>query len=119
MIMVGENVVGGAGPTDLGGISYPTGHIIIYDSYPGGSGTARMLLKRIDDVLRISLEVLTHCTCTDGCPKCVYSPYCGNDNHYLSRRNAIKVIDAIIRGGASSRVTELPTGGPMISVYHR
>ncbi|BDR91098.1 DEAD/DEAH box helicase [Vulcanisaeta souniana] len=109
IIMVGENVIG-AGPTDLGGISYPTGHIIIYDSYPGGSGTAKMLLKRINDVLRISLDVLTHCTCADGCPKCVYSPYCGNDNHYLSRRNAIRVIDAIIKG-AQSGITELPTGG--------
>ncbi|ADN51039.1 DEAD/DEAH box helicase [Vulcanisaeta distributa] len=109
MIMVGENVVG-AGPTDLGGISYPTGHIIIYDSYPGGSGTAKMLLKNIDEVLKISLNVLTHCTCIDGCPKCVYSPYCGNDNHYLSRRNAIRVIDAIIKG-VSSRITELPNEG--------
>ncbi len=69
-----------------------------------------MLLKNIDEVLKISLNVLTHCTCTDGCPKCVYSPYCGNDNHYLSRRNAIKVIDAIIKG-VSSRITELPTEG--------
>ncbi|MGC9152791.1 MAG: DEAD/DEAH box helicase [Vulcanisaeta sp.] len=108
MIMVGENVIG-AGPTDMGGISYPTGHIIIYDSYPGGSGATKMLLARIDDVLRISLDVLTHCTCIDGCPKCVYSPYCGNDNHYLSRRNAAKVVDAILKG-ASSRITELPTG---------
>ncbi|MGC8606792.1 MAG: DEAD/DEAH box helicase [Vulcanisaeta sp.] len=107
IIMVGENVIG-AGPTDLGGISYPTGHIIIYDSYPGGSGTAKMLTRRINEVLKISLGVLTHCTCTDGCPKCVYSPYCGNDNHYLSRKNAIRVIDSIIKG-ASSRITELPT----------
>jgi DEAD/DEAH box helicase domain-containing protein len=112
MIMVGENVIG-AGPTDMGGISYPTGHIIIYDSYPGGSGATKMLLSRIDDVLRISLDVLTHCTCVDGCPKCVYSPYCGNDNHYLSRRNAIRVIDAILRG-MSSKITEIPsiTGEP-------
>jgi DEAD/DEAH box helicase domain-containing protein len=112
MIMVGENVIG-AGPTDMGGISYPTGHIIIYDSYPGGSGATKMLLSRVDDVLRISLDVLTHCTCVDGCPKCVYSPYCGNDNHYLSRRNAIRVIDAILKG-MPSKITEIPsiTGEP-------
>jgi DEAD/DEAH box helicase domain-containing protein len=107
IIMVGENVIG-AGPTDMGGISYPTGHIIIYDSYPGGSGATKMLLRRIDEVLKISLNVLTHCTCIDGCPKCVYSPYCGNDNHFLSRRNAIKVIEAIL-GGRSSEITEIPT----------
>jgi DEAD/DEAH box helicase domain-containing protein len=107
IIMVGENVIG-AGPTDMGGISYPTGHIIIYDAYPGGSGATRMLLSKMDDVLRISLDILTHCTCIDGCPKCVYSPYCGNDNHYLSRKNAIKVINEILKG-TQSRVSEIPT----------
>lgn len=110
MIMVGETLIG-AGPTDMGGISFPTGHIIIYDSYPGGSGASKMLISRLKEDLSISLNILTHCTCIDGCPRCVYSPYCGNDNHYLSRRNAIKVVEAIMKN-VPGEVTELPRVNP-------
>ncbi|WP_084019945.1 DEAD/DEAH box helicase [Vulcanisaeta thermophila] len=110
MIMVGETLVG-AGPTDMGGISFPTGHIVIYDSYPGGSGASKMLISRLKEDLNISLSILTHCSCTDGCPRCVYSPYCGNDNHYLSRRNAIKVAEAIINN-TPGEVSKLPSVGP-------
>ncbi len=55
MIMVGENVVGGAGPTDLGGISYPTGHIIIYDSYPAVQAPPKCSLRILMRCLRYPL----------------------------------------------------------------
>jgi len=107
IIMVSESLVG-AGPTDMGGISYPTGHIMIYDSYPGGSGATKLLLRLIDRVLEVSLDILKNCPCKDGCPRCVYSPYCGNDNNYLSRSGGAKVIEAIM-SGVESRITPLPT----------
>ncbi|MEM4756986.1 MAG: hypothetical protein QW254_02980, partial [Desulfurococcaceae archaeon] len=43
-----------------------------------------------------SYLILNKCDCEDGCPRCVYSPYCGNNNQVLSRRKAIYVIDHLI-----------------------
>ncbi len=92
----------GAGQTDLGGISYPTGEIIIYDSHLGGSGLSRQLAYRLRDVLEVAYKIVSSCRCLDGCPKCVYSPYCGNNNKYLSRRNAAKVLELVLKGYATT-----------------
>jgi len=100
----------GASKTDLGGISYPSGVVVIYDSHVGGNGTARLLLKNFRRVVEIALKILKSCECADGCPKCVYSPYCGNNNKMLSRVNAIRVLEAALAGGASPATTEIPSG---------
>ena len=97
LISAGETVVNAA-PTDMGGISYPTGHIVIYDTYPGGSGVTRVLMDRFDKVVEVAYSIVTSCTCRDGCPRCVYSPYCGNNNRMLSRLNSIKVFESLLRG---------------------
>ncbi len=99
----------GAGQTDLGGISYPTGEIVIYDGYLGGSGLCRQLMYKLRETIEIAYKIVKNCKCFDGCPKCIYSPYCGNNNKYLSRRNAVKVFEAILRGAESSE-RELPVG---------
>ena len=88
----------GAGQTDLGGISYPTGEIIIYDGHLGGSGLSKQLIGRLRETLEIAYKIVTSCKCIDGCPKCIYSPYCGNNNKYLSRRNAAKVLELVLKG---------------------
>ncbi len=82
----------GASDTDLGGISYPTGHIIIYDSAPGGHGASRLIFERFEKIEDMALKILGGCTCEDGCPRCVYSPYCGSGNKFLSRRSALKIL---------------------------
>jgi len=99
----------GAGQTDLGGISYPTGEIVIYDGYLGGSGLCRQLMYKLRETIEIAYKIVKNCKCFDGCPKCIYSPYCGNNNKYLSRRNAVRVFEAILRGTESSE-RELPVG---------
>lgn len=99
----------GASKTDLGGISYPDGVVVIYDSHIGGNGTTRLLLKNFRKVAEVALKIVKGCDCADGCPKCVFSPYCGNNNKMLSRRNAIRILESVLRGGAPA-VKELPKG---------
>ena len=91
LISASKPVVG-ASDTDLGGISYPTGHMVIYDSAPGGHGASRLIFERFERVENIALKILGGCTCADGCPRCVYSPYCGSGNKFLSRRSALKIL---------------------------
>lgn len=98
VVISAAQMVAGAAPTDLGGISYPSGHVFIYDSYPGGSGCAKTLFHRLEDALARALRILSTCTCEDGCPRCVYSPYCGNNNKVLSRRKALYLLRSLAEG---------------------
>ncbi|QKR01077.1 DEAD/DEAH box helicase [Metallosphaera tengchongensis] len=91
-------VVAGASMTDLSGISYPSGHVVIYDSTIGGSGVSRLLYQRLESAYDIALDIVKNCDCEDGCPKCVYDPYCGNNNRVLSRRKSMRLIDLVLKG---------------------
>lgn len=97
----------GAGPTDMGGISFPSGHIFIYDSFPGGSGLSKLLLDCLGEVLERAVRILSMCKCTDGCPRCIYSPYCGNNNKVLSRTKALQTLSAVLEGGRAASVEEV------------
>lgn len=86
----------GASLGDMGGFSYPSGDIVIYDAAPGGSGLARLLYERFEKAEDVAYEIMSKCDCLDGCPRCIYSPYCGNNNQVLSRRKAVYVLGNII-----------------------
>ncbi len=107
----------GVSDTDLGGISYPSGHIVIYDSTPGGHGGARLVFERLEKIHDIAENILSDCDCEDGCPKCVYSPYCGNNNMFLSRRAALEILRNVFRlerlGKVRPMKVEAPTGKPL------
>jgi DEAD/DEAH box helicase domain-containing protein len=91
-------VVAGASLTDLAGVSYPSGHVFVYDSQVGGSGVSRLLFERLEEAHEVALDILSNCDCEDGCPKCIYSPYCGNNNMYLSRRKSLRLIRSLPQG---------------------
>ncbi|MCX8204624.1 MAG: DEAD/DEAH box helicase [Candidatus Nezhaarchaeota archaeon] len=96
----------GAGLTDLGGVSYSDGHVVIYDATPGGSGISRLLYERLEKAHRVALEILSYCNCHDGCPRCVYDPFCGNGNRALSRRKALFLLRSVLAKGAKASVGE-------------
>ncbi|MEN6387758.1 MAG: DEAD/DEAH box helicase [Candidatus Cryosericum sp.] len=81
-------------PRDLGGISTilhrdtlkPS--IFVYDGHIGGVGLTEAAYSHFADVVRLSLSRVTECTCKDGCPSCVYSPKCGNNNKPLDKNGA-------------------------------
>ena len=72
---------------DIGGVStvlHPdTGSaaVFIYDGHPGGVGIAERGFEKIEDLWRATLEVISNCPCEEGCPGCIQSPKCGNNNH--------------------------------------
>ncbi|MEM4139425.1 MAG: Zn-binding domain-containing protein, partial [Sulfolobaceae archaeon] len=106
VLISSARVVVGASQTDLSGISYPSGHIAIYDSGIGGTGVAKSLFDRLEEAYRVSLDILSSCDCEDGCPKCIYSPYCGNNNKVLSRRKSLRLVKKILTEGEIAREDE-------------
>ena len=45
--------------------------LYIYDKYPGGTGLAESLARRMELLLRAIHEALERCPCKNGCPSCV------------------------------------------------
>ncbi|MEM1881944.1 MAG: DEAD/DEAH box helicase [Sulfolobales archaeon] len=92
-VISAARVVCGAGLGDMGGVSYPSGDIVFYDADMGGSGLAKLLYSRFEKAVDVAYSIVSKCDCDDGCPRCVYSPYCGNNNRVLSRRKASYVLE--------------------------
>jgi DEAD/DEAH box helicase domain-containing protein len=64
-------------PHDLGTMVEPKAPrsemptIILYEKVPFGVGYAQALYASLPDLLRASLDLVTHCSCERGCPACV------------------------------------------------
>ncbi|MBM3156575.1 MAG: DEAD/DEAH box helicase, partial [Chloroflexi bacterium] len=74
---------------DIGGVSTPlhpdTGkpQIFIHDAYPGGIGISEKGFDIITDLWEATLKAIVECPCEAGCPGCIQSPKCGNNNEPL------------------------------------
>jgi len=89
---------------DIGGVSTPfhpdTGRaqVFIYDAYPGGIGIAEKGYDMITELWQATLNVIAECPCDDGCPSCVQSPKCGNNNKPLDKAAARVILGEIQSG---------------------
>ncbi len=83
---------------DIGGVStalHPdTGEpqVFIYDGHPGGVGIAEHGYEVIEELLTATLAVVSECVCAEGCPSCIQSPKCGNNNHPLDKQVAARFL---------------------------
>jgi len=83
---------------DVGGVSTsrhfdterPT--IFIYDSYEGGIGISEKLYELVEKLFATTLRLIKDCECEEGCPSCIYSPKCGNENDPLDKEAAIIIL---------------------------
>jgi len=78
----------GNDPSELGGLSME-GRIYIHESMPFGMGIAKILFHRFPQLLEMARDRLQQCECERGCPRCIMSPDCGNDNRYLDKETAL------------------------------
>ena len=89
---------------DIGGISTPlhpdTGkpQVFIHDGIPGGVGITEHGYEIIEDLWSATLQVIDECPCESGCPGCIQSPKCGNNNEPLNKGVAALILQAILEG---------------------
>ena len=87
---------------DIGGLSTPlhpdTGRpqVFIHDGHPGGVGIAEHGYEVIEALWQSTLEVVSQCPCRSGCPGCVHSPQCGNNNQPLDKGVALVLLRAVL-----------------------
>jgi DEAD/DEAH box helicase domain-containing protein len=97
---------------DIGGVSTPlhpdTGRaqIFIHDAYPGGTGLAEKGFELVAELWQTTLKAIVECPCGGGCPSCIQSPKCGNNNEPLDKEAAQIILERL-----SSNVS-LPTQPP-------
>ncbi|NYB52389.1 MAG: DEAD/DEAH box helicase [Methanobacteriaceae archaeon] len=88
---------------DIGGLStnyHPeTGKatIFIYDAYEGGIGLAEKAVEVMEKLVEVTRDMVKECQCIKGCPTCIYSPKCGNDNKPLHKKGTIFILEAVMK----------------------
>jgi len=89
---------------DIGGVStalHPdTGRlsVFVYDGHPGGAGFAERGYRTAAEWLATTRNAIAACECEDGCPSCVQSPKCGNQNNPLDKCGAVALLDILLAG---------------------
>ena len=87
---------------DIGGVSTPlhpdTGRaqVFIYDAYPGGVGITEKGFDIITELWQATLRTIVECPCQDGCPSCIQSPKCGNNNQPLDKKAARVLLEELL-----------------------
>jgi len=87
---------------DIGGVStavHPdTGMltVFVYDGHPGGAGFAERGFGAAREWLTATRDTIVACTCDEGCPSCIQSPKCGNQNNPLDKVGAARLLDVLL-----------------------
>jgi DEAD/DEAH box helicase domain-containing protein len=87
---------------DIGGVStalHPdTGMltVFVHDGHPGGAGFAARGYDAARAWLGATRDAIDACGCDEGCPSCVQSPKCGNQNNPLDKRGAVALLDVLL-----------------------
>jgi DEAD/DEAH box helicase domain-containing protein len=88
---------------DIGGVSTPwhpqvgAPTIFVHDAHPGGVGIAETGFRLLNDWLAATRTLLDECPCQDGCPSCIQSPKCGNNNEPLDKAAAARILTRTIK----------------------
>jgi len=89
---------------DIGGLSSPSfgekGEpvVFVYDGYEGGIGLAEKAFGLIPELFTAAHELVRDCRCESGCPSCIYSPKCGNDNQPLEKDATVLILRELSHG---------------------
>jgi len=87
---------------DIGGLSTPfhaafgAPVIFVYDGYEGGIGLSEKAYRIFSEISATTLRLVRDCGCEDGCPACLFSPKCGNDNQPLDKSAARVILEGMV-----------------------
>ena len=93
---------------DIGGLSTaahpqtgaPT--VFVHDGHAGGAGFAERGYRAGREWLAATLAVIEGCGCASGCPSCVQSPKCGNNNEPLDKAGAAALLRLLLEAAPAA-----------------
>lgn len=101
---------------DIGGVSMPvhpaTGGpvVFVYDGYEGGIGLSERAYHLFHEIAGDTLHLVEECSCRAGCPSCIFSPKCGNDNQPLDKAAAVQILRSLVSHGKPGEARPGPEG---------
>ena len=87
---------------DIGGVStlvHPdtrAPQVFVYDAHAGGVEIAEKGFEILRDLWESTLRLVTECPCTEGCPSCIQSPKCANNNDPLDKAASIWILRRLL-----------------------
>jgi len=87
---------------DIGGVSTllnadtGRGAVFIYDAYPGGVGISEQGYQKLEELWRLVFKTISECPCDSGCPSCIQSYKCGNNNQPLDKKAALQLCQELL-----------------------
>jgi DEAD/DEAH box helicase domain-containing protein len=87
---------------DIAGLSTPfhpqtnLPEVFVYDAMPGGVGIAEKGFQLLLELWQATLTAIVECPCQDGCPSCIQSPQCGNNNEPLDKAAAALMLRLLL-----------------------
>lgn len=103
---------------DIGGLSiavHPqtmTPTVFVHDGHAGGAGFAERGYRAGREWLAATLAVVEGCACSAGCPSCVQSPKCGNNNEPLDKEGAIRLLRLLLAAAPDGEPSPEPEEVP-------
>ncbi len=96
---------------DIGGLSTaahpqtgaPT--VFVHDGHAGGAGFAERGYRAGREWLAATLAVIEDCGCASGCPSCVQSPKCGNNNEPLDKARAAVLLRLLLNAAPTTKTS--------------
>ena len=72
--------------------------VFVHDGHPGGAGFAERGYAAAHGWLTATRDTIASCECDTGCPSCIQSPKCGNQNNPLDKDGAVALLDVLLAG---------------------
>lgn len=66
--------------------------IFVHEAFPNGVGLVRKLFALLEAWTTAAADLVRTCPCQDGCPSCVLSPRCGNENEPMDKDGAAALL---------------------------
>lgn len=94
---------------DIGGLSTPhhpvtrRPQVFLYDGFPGGVGISEKGFELLRELWEATLRTVEECPCETGCPSCIHSPKCGNNNEPLDKAAASMILKALLTPNGTAR----------------
>ncbi len=88
---------------DLGGVFYPVypesgkALVFIYDGYEGGIGISEKLFETFKALVQMTHNLIKDCECEEGCPACILTSKCGNNNRPMDKEAALYILENMLK----------------------
>ncbi len=86
---------------DIGGIAHPHHPqlegpaVFVYDGYAGGMGLTAKAMENIEQLVALTRQTVSDCSCERGCPSCVHSPKCGSGNRPIDKDAGLFIMEKL------------------------